>query len=75
MEAETRGSDTRAARIGGFLNGHVGDANSDTAAPIADLFPHCTVFFGDIAGFTAWSSSRECVESAAHSIARQIVIP
>lgn len=26
---------------------------------IADLFPACTVFFGDIAGFTAWSSSRE----------------
>lgn len=26
---------------------------------IADLFPACTVFFSDIAGFTAWSSSRE----------------
>lgn len=29
------------------------------AAPIADLFPHATVLFADIAGFTAWSSSRE----------------
>lgn len=28
-------------------------------APIADLFPDCTVLFSDIAGFTAWSSVRE----------------
>jgi class 3 adenylate cyclase len=27
--------------------------------PIADLFPHSTVFFADIAGFTSWSSCRE----------------
>ena len=27
--------------------------------PIADLFPHASVCFMDIAGFTAWSSSRE----------------
>jgi hypothetical protein len=27
--------------------------------PIADLFPHTTVMFADICGFTAWSSSRE----------------
>ena len=27
--------------------------------PIADLFPNTTVFFADIAGFTAWSSVRE----------------
>ena len=27
--------------------------------PIADLFPKATVLFTDIAGFTAWSSSRE----------------
>jgi class 3 adenylate cyclase len=26
--------------------------------PIADLFPNCTVMFADIAGFTAWSSTR-----------------
>ena len=29
------------------------------AAPIADFFPSATVLFMDIAGFTAWSSSRE----------------
>jgi Adenylate and Guanylate cyclase catalytic domain len=27
--------------------------------PIADLFPHTTIMFLDIAGFTAWSSERE----------------
>ena len=27
--------------------------------PIADLFPHATVMFADIVGFTAWSSVRE----------------
>ncbi len=41
-----------------FLNGnelapHIHDQ------PIADFFPNCTVFFADIAGFTAWSSTRE----------------
>lgn len=33
--------------------------DAPTSAPIADLFPNCTVMFGDIAGFTAWSSARE----------------
>jgi class 3 adenylate cyclase len=28
------------------------------AKPIADLFPHCTVIFADISGFSAWSSER-----------------
>jgi class 3 adenylate cyclase len=29
------------------------------AKPIADLFPETTIMFADIAGFTAWSSTRE----------------
>jgi hypothetical protein len=31
-------------------------ANNDHSKPIADLFPMATVLFGDISGFTAWSS-------------------
>jgi hypothetical protein len=46
----------------------LGATNNDTmkeqdlsflvAKPIADLFPHCTVLFADISGFSAWSSER-----------------
>ena len=36
-----------------------GSINMADAQPIADLFPNCTVYFSDIAGFTAWSSTRE----------------
>ncbi len=32
---------------------------SNSNKPIADLFPATTVLFADIAGFTAWSSTRE----------------
>jgi Adenylate and Guanylate cyclase catalytic domain len=32
---------------------------SSGSRPIADFFPHASVCFLDIAGFTAWSSSRE----------------
>jgi hypothetical protein len=58
-----RGHDANVAlapnhRLKTFLNGDA-DCNVDHNQPIADLFPHCTVFFADIAGFTAWSSTRE----------------
>lgn len=33
--------------------------NDMEGEPIADLFPHTTIMFADIAGFTAWSSERE----------------
>lgn len=39
--------------------GGVGGSHRSHQPPIADLFPAATVMFGDIAGFTAWSSSRE----------------
>lgn len=41
-----------------FVNGTAQDSDNHDQ-PIADFFPHCTVFFGDIAGFTVWSSTRE----------------
>jgi len=34
-------------------------ADSLSSSPIAELFPSASVLFGDLAGFTAWSSSRE----------------
>ena len=37
-------------------------SENDSGNPIAQRFEHCTVFFGDIAGFTLWSSSREPTE-------------
>ena len=44
-------------RLKGFLGGDSATSSpgDNLAAPIADLFPECSVFFGDIAGFTAWS--------------------
>jgi hypothetical protein len=44
-------------RLKGYLSGGDNETIGDT--PIADLFPHCTVLFADIAGFTAWSSTRD----------------
>ena len=41
-----------------FLDGN-SQMSSTCDQPIADFFPSCTVFFADIAGFTAWSSTRE----------------
>ncbi len=45
-------------KLKSFLNGNeLAVYNHDT--PIADFFPNCTVYFADIAGFTAWSSTRD----------------
>jgi hypothetical protein len=49
-------------RLTTFLNNgdkSAGQEQSPESKPIADLFPNTTVMFADIAGFTAWSSSRE----------------
>lgn len=51
------------ARIKTYLNDKKTDTKDDlsflTEQPIADLFLNCTVLFGDICGFSAWSSERE----------------
>lgn len=56
-------------RMVNLLNSEIGNGNGNGGAlagttfhrsrPIADLFPHTTVLFADIAGFTAWSSVRD----------------
>ena len=50
-------SDSRGSSAEGVPTGN--SAVTTKQAPIADLFPHCTVAFMDISGFTAWSSVRE----------------
>jgi hypothetical protein len=58
-------------RIKAFLDGDdVVSVMDDT--PIADLFPHSTVFFADIAGFTSWSSCREPTHRSSSSCRRSI---
>jgi class 3 adenylate cyclase len=47
-------------RLKSFLDeGNVAGAQAFDTKPIADLFPHTTIMFADIVGFTAWSSSKE----------------
>jgi len=46
------------------LKRYLGDYASDDEEynddePIADLFPFCTVMYADVAGFSAWSSTRD----------------
>ncbi len=48
---------TQSNRLKGYL-GEVGEDDQHND-PIADFFPNCTVLFADIAGFTAWSSTRD----------------
>lgn len=59
METDKRKGDAMIApshRLKTFVNG-LGNDSGDQ--PIADFFPNCTVCFANIAGFTAWSSTRE----------------
>jgi Adenylate and Guanylate cyclase catalytic domain len=46
-------------RLKSFLSDSHDGSDDLCDQPIADLFPHTTVLFADIAGFTAWSSTRE----------------
>ncbi|CAJ1936433.1 unnamed protein product [Cylindrotheca closterium] len=62
----SNGSSKRGRLVGGGRTPRAGGkkrvANGSTdGAPIADRYPHCTVFFADIVGFTSWSSDRDPV--------------
>jgi hypothetical protein len=60
MQTQATDSDTdeSKARLMSFMGG-ANERGFDSNKPIADLFPNCTVLFADIAGFTAWSSTRD----------------
>lgn len=45
-------------KITSFLNSTANGNNIFGGSQIADLYTQCTVMFADIAGFTAWSSTR-----------------
>jgi hypothetical protein len=47
-------------KLKNLIGHHPGEQEAvESDQPIADLFPNCTVSFADIAGFTAWSSTRD----------------
>jgi class 3 adenylate cyclase len=59
-EVGKKGFKPTKAKLKNFLNdGDMDNNGQQGSAPIADLFLECTVMFADIAGFTAWSSTRE----------------
>jgi len=55
------GGDAKRKSLDNSLNNKLILRNGATE-PIADFFPHTTVMFADISGFTAWSSEREPVQ-------------
>lgn len=56
---QARRSLTKSDKMKGFLNGSDQLENEDKSSkPLAELYLETTVAFCDIAGFTAWSSTR-----------------
>lgn len=43
-------------------DGSKGKGDSDAYSPNAHNYPHCTVFFADLAGFTKWSDNKSPAE-------------
>jgi hypothetical protein len=70
LDGDTAKNKSGKAGLRMYLNDTNRDLNGDgddtrlpsgggKSKPIADLFPETTIMFADIAGFTAWSSTRE----------------
>jgi class 3 adenylate cyclase len=61
LEAAERAKNMKRRNLSTFLNDDQRSQKVDPldSKPIADLFPHTTIMFADISGFTAWSSARE----------------
>jgi class 3 adenylate cyclase len=54
-----RGEQGNKSRLKNFLTDGEDNDFLVESKPIADLFPETTILFADVAGFTAWSSTRE----------------
>jgi len=63
MQAAERAKNVKRRNLSTFLNDDQRSQERKVdlldSKPIADLFPHTTIMFADISGFTAWSSARE----------------
>ena len=65
QQSQEQGSNRRASYSGGIYSHKNNNGKQSSTLfrredkPIADLFPSATVLFGDISGFTAWSSERD----------------
>jgi class 3 adenylate cyclase len=62
-EINKQGNFSGKAQLKNYLGDDDGDKPEENSIfntkPIADFFPETTIMFGDIVGFTAWSSTRE----------------
>jgi class 3 adenylate cyclase len=65
IDADAVKNKTGKAGLRSYLNNEAAEVeeyhleDGAKSKPIADLFPETTIMFADIAGFTAWSSTRE----------------
>jgi hypothetical protein len=58
-EKKWKSSGNEGGVLGAFLNIAGGGDIVKSSKPIADLFQNTTILFADLAGFTAWSSTRQ----------------